>query len=90
MAMVPLMRSACAVTVGLALAGAVLAGPAAVASATGPAAGFGIAADEPGLPPPPPAPPPDANAPVSQGPANSGGPTVRHRRHFEGDPVIGR
>jgi hypothetical protein len=87
MATLPVMRSACAVSVGLALAGAVFVGPVVGA---GPATRFGIAADEPGAPSPPPDPGPDVRAPANQGPANFGGPTVRHRRHFDGDPVMGR
>jgi hypothetical protein len=77
------------VTVSLALAGAALVGPVPVAGATEPTTRFGIAADEPGPPPPPPDPAPDVKAPVGQGPVNSGGPIVRHRRHV-GDPVMGR
>jgi hypothetical protein len=89
MAMLPLMRSACAVSVGLALSGAALVGPVPVAGATGPTTRFGIAADDPGAPLPPPDPAPEAKAPVDQAPANFGDTTIRHRRHH-GDPVIGR
>jgi hypothetical protein len=90
MATLPLTRSTRALAVGLALAGAVLVGPAPVAAATGPATPFGIAADEPGTPLPPPDPAPAVKAPVDQGPANFTGPTIPHRRHFDGDPAMRR
>lgn len=86
MATLPVMRSACAVTVGLALAGAVLAGPASVVGTSQAATPFGIAANEPGPPPPPPDPVPGIQGPVNPAPTQT--PPRLHRRHIDSDPNL--
>jgi len=84
MATLPLMRSACAVTVGLALGGAALVGPAPFAGTSQAATPFGIAANEPEPTPPPPDPAPGIQGPVNRAPTQTA-PRL-HRRHIDGDP----
>jgi hypothetical protein len=87
MATLPWMRPVRAVTLGLALAGAVLVGPALLTESTASAfASNGIAAFEP----PPPDPVPIIDKPLNPGDGNNNeAPQIRHRRH-RGDPVMGR
>ena len=89
MATLPRMRYIRAVTLGLALAGAALVGPALPAESTASAfASNGMAAFE--EPPPPPDPVPIIDKPLSPaGGTNNEAPQMRHRRH-RGDPVMGR
>ncbi|UMB67636.1 hypothetical protein [Mycobacterium paraterrae] len=88
MATSPLTRSARALTVGLALVGAVCAGAASMNGAAASAAFAGvIAVEEPG-PPPPPDPTLGAQPPADPGTPQVG--TRPHRRHIDGDPVMRR
>jgi hypothetical protein len=87
MATMPSKRLVFAVTVGLALAGAALVGPAPLDESAGHALAGVPAFEEPG-PPPSPDPAPDTDGPPDPGQQPVAPPP--HRRHIDGDPIIER
>jgi hypothetical protein len=89
MATLPLTRCARTLTVGLALAGVMLVGPALPAHPIAPtSATSGISAVEEPAPPPSPDPLPDTDHPADPGRQPPAPPP--HRRHIDGDPNIER